>query len=512
MNLLDAIIGLSYGFAGLLSVENLLAVFIGAVLGTVVGVLPGLGPVSTMAILLPITLSMGPAAGLVLLTGVFYGAQYGGSTTSILLRIPGEATSVITCLDGYEMTKQNRAGAALTAAAIGSFIAGTIGFVAVTLFALPVSRIAPKLGPPELFAISACGLIVLSNTSGGAFLKNLLMILIGIMLSTVGTDVITGTIRFDYGFYELSRGIEYVPVLIGLFGMAEIIQWTLSKKEQPSQVAKVRICDLYPTREDSRRMLPAMFRGSIVGFLVGLLPGPGAILSTYASYALEKKLSRNPEEFGRGAIEGVAGPESANNSALAGGLIMLLSLGLPFSGVTALLLGALTMHGIAPGPTFIAERPEIFWVFIASLYLGNFVMLILNLPLVPLFVMILRIPMNVLMPLITLICIIGTYSLSNQLIDVWIMLAMGVFGFLMRLFDFQAPPLVLGMVFGPLLEVSLGQSLIMFHNNIWGFWGRPISGVFLGLAVLAPVISELVRFYWWRARQSAISNDQQLSN
>lgn len=501
---MDTLFDLYSGFAGLLSVENLLAVFIGAVLGTVVGVLPGLGPVATMAILLPVTLSMGPAAGLVLLTGVFYGAQYGGSTTSILLRMPGEATSVITCLDGYEMTKQNRAGPALTAAAVGSFIAGTIGFMAITFFALPVSKLAMKLGPPELFAISACGLMVLSNTSGGDFWKNLLMILVGVMLSTVGTDAITGTIRFDYGFYKLSRGIDYIPVLIGLFGMAEIIYWALSRKDQPVPVPRVRIRDLYPKRADSRRMFPAMFRGSIVGFLVGLLPGPGAILSTYASYALEKKLSRRPEEFGHGAIEGVAGPESANNSALAGGLIMLLSLGLPFSGVTAILLGALTMHGIAPGPTFIAERPEVFWVFIASLYLGNLVMLVLNLPLVPLFVMILRIPMRVLMPLITLLCIVGTYSLANQWIDVWIMLIMGGLGFLMRMFDFEAPPLVLGMVFGPLLEVSFGQSLIMFHNDIWGFWSRPISGVFLGLAILVPIISGLVGLYWRRAHKGDI--------
>ncbi len=495
---MDTLLGLYSGFAGLLSAENLLATLVGAVLGTVVGVLPGLGPVATMAILLPITLSMGPAAGLVLLTGVFYGAQYGGSTTSILLRIPGEATSVITCIDGYEMTKQHRAGPALTAAAIGSFIAGTIGFLAITFFALPVSKIALKLGPPELFSISACGLFVLSNTSGGNFWKNLLMILIGVMLSTVGTDAITGTIRFDYGFYQLSRGIDYIPVLIGLFGMAEIIHWALSKNEQPVPVAKVRIRDLYPRREDSRRMFPAMFRGSIVGFLVGLLPGPGAILSTYASYALEKKISKRPQEFGHGAIEGVAGPESANNSALAGGLIMLLSLGLPFSGVTAILLGALTMHGIAPGPTFIAERPEVFWVFIASLYLGNLVMLILNLPLVPLFVMILRIPMRILVPLITLICIIGTYSLANQWVDVWIMLLMGVFGFLMRVFDFEAPPLVLGMVFGPLLEGSFQQSLVMFNNNVWGFWARPISGLFLGLAIVIPIVGGLIKLYWRR--------------
>jgi putative tricarboxylic transport membrane protein len=495
----DTLAGLYSGFAGLLSAENLLATLTGAVLGTVVGVLPCLGPVATMAILLPITLSMGPAAGLVLLTGVFYGAQYGGSTTSILLRIPGEATSVITCLDGYEMTKQNRAGPALTAAAIGSFIAGTIGFIAITLFALPVSKLALKFGPPELFSISACGLLVLSNTSGGNFWKNLMMIFVGVMLATVGTDAITGTVRFDYGFYKLSRGIDYIPVLIGLFGMAEIIHWALSRKAEPAPVAKVRMRDLYPTREDTRRMVPAMFRGSIVGFLVGLLPGPGAILSTYASYALEKKLSRRPQEFGHGAIEGVAGPESANNSALAGGLIMLLSLGLPFSGVTAILLGALTMHGIAPGPTFIAERPEVFWIFIASLYLGNVVMLILNLPLVPLFVAILRIPMRVLVPLITLMCIVGTYSLANQWVDVWIMLATGAFGLLMRVFDFEAPPLVLGMVFGPLLEVSFGQSLVMFNNNLMGFWARPLSGIFLGLAILIPVVSGLVKLYWRRS-------------
>ncbi len=500
--MLETLSGLLNGFSGLMTVENLVATFLGAFLGTIVGVLPGLGPVATMAILLPITMGMSPTAGLVLLAGIFYGAQYGGSTTSILLSIPGEATSVITILDGYAMTKKNRAGAALTAAAIGSFIAGTMGYLALTFFSVPVAALAPKLGPPEYFAISVCGLIILANTSGGAFSKNMLMVLVGIMLSTVGIHYISGTTRFDFGYYRFGKGIDYVPVLIGLFGMAEVIQWILSKTELPATTFKLRLRDLYPTRTEARRMLAPMFRGGVIGFLVGLLPGPGAILATYASYAFEKKISKHPEEFGQGAIEGVAGPESANNSSMAGGLIMLLSLGLPFSGVTALLLGALQMQGLSPGPTFIREYPQVFWVFVASLFLGNLVMLILNLPLLPLFALILRIPMKILMPLVSLICIIGTYSLSNELMDVWIMLIMGMIGFAMRLFAFQAPPLILGMVFGPLMEKSFGQSTIMFQDHLLRFLGRPVTCMFFGIALLVLGINVFLNLCRYRSRSA----------
>jgi len=324
------------------------------------------------------------------------------------------------------------------------------------------------------------------------------MLVAGILLATVGMDPISGLIRFDFGFYLLAKGIGYVPALIGLFGMGEVITWTLSKKTGPTKLPPVRFRDLYPTREEWRRMPVPIFRGGIVGFFIGLLPGPAAITATYVAYTVEKKFAKRPEEFGHGAIEGVAGPESANNSASAGQMVPLLSLGLPFSAYTAMLLGALQMQGITPGPLFIVRRPDVFWVLIASFYLGNIVLLCLNLPLVGLFSLVLRIPMWILMSVVTLICTVGTYSIDNQLLDVWVMLAFGIIGFLMRRFDYQAPPFVLGMVFGPLLEHSFIQSVRLFHGNILGFWQRPISGTILTIPFLALIIIGLIK--WLRRK------------
>lgn len=484
---MEALVNLSHGFSALLTIPNLAAVLVGCLIGTMVGVLPGLGPSATMAILLPITLGMGPATGLIILSGVLFGSQYGGSITSILLRIPGEASSVITCLDGNEMAKKGRAGAALAASAVGSFVAATIGLIGLTIFAMPLARFALKLGPPEYFAIALVGLLVLANVSGGSFLRCMAMVVAGAALTTVGTDPILGSPRFSTVFLPAGKEIDYIPVLMGLFGMAEIINWVMTRERYPQIATSVRFRDLYPTREEWRRMLAPILRGGVVGFFVGLLPGPGAVTSTYVSYAMERKISKRPEEFGRGAIEGVAGPESANNAGAVGQMVPLLSLGLPFSALTAILLGCIQMQGITPGPMFIARQPEIFWLVIASFYLGNVVLLCLNFPLVGVFAMILRIPMWILMSVVTLICIVGTYSLGNELSDVWIMLIFGVIGVLMRRFDFDPAPLVLGMVFGPLMERSLTQSLILFDGNIFGFWERPVSAVILnvGLAFVA---------------------------
>ncbi len=482
--MIDALFNLASGFKGLISFMNLVAVFAGAAIGTIVGILPGLGPAATIAILLPLTLGMGPTAGLIMLAGIFFGSQYGGAITSILLRIPGEASSVMTCLDGYEMTKRGRAGAALTASAVGSFFAATIGFVGLTLFAIPLARFALKFGPPEFFVISVVGLSVLIGASGGSFLKNLTMVVLGLMLSSVGTDPIVGSIRFDFGFSPLSKGIDYVPVLIGIFGMAEVIHWTITREKYTEEIKSIRFRDLYPTREEWRRMMPAIFRGGVIGFFVGLLPGPGAITATYVSYAVEKKTSKRPEEFGHGAIEGVAGPESANNAGSVGQMVPLLALGLPFSAVTAMMLGALQMQGIATGPMFIVQQPDIFWTLIASFYVGNLVLLCFNLPLIGIFALVLRTPMWVLMSVVTLLCIVGTYSLGNEMIDVWIMVIFGVIGFFMRRFEYEAAPLVLGMVFGPIMEGSLSQSMILFQGNILGLWGRPVSASILSIAIL----------------------------
>lgn len=490
---MEPLINLINGFKGLITLTNLGSVFVGSVLGTVVGILPGLGPGATIAILLPVTLGMGSTAGLIMLSGIIFGAQYGGSTTSILLHIPGEASSVITCLDGYEMTKKGRAGAALTAAAIGSFIAATIGFIGLTIFAMPLARFALKFGPPEYFAIALVGLIVLTNISGGSVLKNTIMVVVGIMLSTIGTDTVSGSTRFDFGSYLLGKGIDYVPVLIGLFGMGEIINWTITKETSPKKLLPVRFRDLYPTREEWRRMISPIFRGGGIGFFTGLIPGPATITSTFLSYTVEKKISKHPEEFGHGAIEGVAGPESANNAAAVGQLVPLLSLGLPFSIYPAMLMGALQMQGITPGPLFIIRHSDIFWVLIASFYLGNFVLLFFNLPMVGVFALVLRIPMWILMSVVTLICIVGTYSLGNDLFDVWVMLGSGIIGYLMQRFDYEAPPLVLGMVFGPILERSLVQSMLLFNGNVSGFWGRSISGTILTLPLLVFLIIALIK-------------------
>lgn len=490
---METLINLIDGFKGLITLTNLGSVFVGTVLGTVVGILPGLGPGATMAILLPLTLGMEPAAGLIMLSGIIFGAQYGGSTTSILLHMPGEASSVITCLDGYEMTKKGRAGAALTAAAIGSFIAATISFIGLTIFAMPLARFALKFGPPEYFALALVGLIVLTNISGGSVLKNIIVVVIGIMLSTVGADTVSGSPRFDFGIYFLGRGIDYIPVLIGLFGMGEIIKWVITKEVSPKRLITIRLRDLYPTREEWQRMISPIFRGGGIGFLTGLIPGPATITATFLSYTVERKISKHPEEFGHGAIEGVAGPESANNAATVGQLVPLLSLGLPFSIYPAMLLGALQMQGITPGPLFIIQHPEIFWVLIASFYLGNLVLLCFNLPLVGIFSLVLRIPMWILMSVVTLMCVVGTYSLGNDLFDVWVMLGFGIIGYLMQRFDYEAPPLVLGMVFGPILENSLIQSMLLFNGNVLGFWGRSISGTILSLPLLALLIIALTR-------------------
>ena len=490
---MDILANLMNGFLKLITPGNFGAVLAGTVLGTVVGVLPGLGPAATIAILLPITLGMGPTAGLIMLAGIYYGAQYGGSTTSILMRIPGEASSVMTCIDGFEMSKKGRAGAALTAAAIGSFIAGTIGFIGLTIVAVPLARFALKFGPPEFFTIALCGLIVLSNVTGKSSLRNFAMVLAGLMLSTVGSDPMLALARFTFGKTSLLNGIDYVTVMIGLFGMTEIIDWTITREGEGLRVPKVRFRELYPTREEWRRMFPPIFRGGILGFGIGLLPGPGGVISTYASYALEKRVCRRREELGHGAIEGVAGPEAANNAAVAAKLIPVLSLGLPFTAISAMLLAALMMHGITPGPMFITEHPEIFWVVVAGLYLGNLMLLIFNLPLVGVFAMVLRIPMRVLMPIIALLCIIGTYSLNNSLLDTWIMLISGVIGFWMRRLDFEAPPLILGMVFGRMMETSLNQSLLMFRGDPLKLFLRPISGTFLIVTFLALFITVFLK-------------------
>ena len=472
---------------------NLFACFVGAVIGTLVGVLPGLGPAAAMALVLPLTLKLGPTAGLIMLAGIYYGSMYGGSTTSILVNVPGEPASVVTTLDGYAMARKGRAGAALAIAAIGSFVAGTFSVIALQFFAPLLARSALAFGPAEYFALTVLGIVLLSNLTGKARMKSLIMMMIGLMLSTVGMDPVGGVERFSFGITSAQGGISFIAITAGLFGVAEVISF-LAEKEKPFEITPVKFRELYPNREEMKRSMAPMARGSVLGFLIGLLPGPAATIAAFASYGLERRLSKRKEEFGRGAIEGVAGPESANNAAAGGAMIPLLSLGLPFTPTTAVLLGGMLLHGITPGPFLMRDRPDVFWGVIGSFYLGNAMLLILNLPLVGIFAKIVRVAPKYLMPTVLVLCVIGAYGDNSNLFDVWVMLGAGVAGYLMRRFDYEPAPLVVGLVLGTVMERSLRQTLIISRGNVSGLWESPISAIILVVAVLVAVSPVLIRF------------------
>jgi putative tricarboxylic transport membrane protein len=498
MNPLD---GLAFGFSVALDASNILAVFIGAMVGTFVGVLPGLGPAGALAMLLPITVGLRPETALIMLAGIYYGAMYGGSTTSILVNMPGETASVVTCIDGYQMALKGRAGPALTVAAVGSFLAGTIGTVGLMLFAPPLAQFALSFGPPEYFAIALLGLLALSRISGGSFWKGLFILALGLALATVGIDLISGMTRYCLGSVFLMQGIELVPVAMGLFGMAEVLLVAERAGGLP-HVTAVRLRELVPNLSEWRRSVFPMLRGSIIGFLIGLLPGPSATISAFASYKVERRISKYSEEFGHGAIEGVAGPESANNASTCAHLIPMLSLGIPLGAVMALLMAALMMQGVQPGPLLIQEHPRIFWGVVASMYMGNVALLILNLPLVGMWVSFLRIPQPILMASILIFMLVGTYSVNNSVFDVIVLVAMGVIGYVLRKLKFDIPPLVVAVILGPILEKSFRQSLYMSRGSGLIFFQRPISAILLILTLvvlLAPLFSMLVR-KWGRGR------------
>jgi putative tricarboxylic transport membrane protein len=484
--------GLIYGFTVALTPTNLLACFVGALVGTIVGVLPGIGPVGAMALLLPSTFALEPTTALIMLAGIYYGAMYGGSTTSILVNVPGEAGSVVTLLDGYQMTRKGRAGAALCIAAVGSFVAGTVGVLGIMLAAGWLADLAIRFGPPEYFAITLGGLLLLSRLSGGSVLHSLVMVAIGLAVGTVGMDTVSALRRFTFGSIALSQGIDLVPVIMGLYGVAEVLLLA-EQGVAKALIVSVRLKDLLPTREEWRRSWAPIGRGSVVGFLTGLIPGPAAVLSTFIAYNLEKKVSRTPERFGHGAIEGVAAPESANNAATAGAMIPLLSLGIPFSPATAILLGALVIHGLQPGPLLIVQRPEVFWGFVASMYIGNFLLLILNLPLVGLFVSVLRLPQHVLATLVLLLCLVGAFSLSNSHLDLWILVVFGVFGYALRKLHVDASPLVVALVLGPMMEKTLRQSLSITQGSLVELVMRPLTLAILAIPVLALAVPPLLR-------------------
>jgi len=470
------------GFATAFTPANMMYALMGCLIGTMVGVLPGVGPLAGISMLLPTTFGLDTTAAIILLAGIYYGAMYGGSTTSILMRIPGEAASVMTAIDGYAMARKGRAGPALAIAAIGSYVAGTISVVGLMFLAPPLARFALGFGPPEYFCLLACGLVVLSYMTGGSIPKNLSMITLGLLVGTIGIDQMSGYFRFSYGVTALGDGVGLVPVAVGLFGISEILATAGSPEVR--EVVKPRFRDLLPSVQEFRDSGWPILRGTVLGFMIGIIPGSAHIISTFVSYAIERRVSKHPEKFGQGAIEGVAGPESANNAASEGALVPLLALGVPTGPVPAVLLAALMVHGITPGPLFIKEQPQIFWGLIASMYVGNLVLLLLNLPLVSLFVNLLRVPYKILYPTILLFCVVGVYAVNSSMVDVAIMSVMGVLGYLLRKMDFETAPLVLGVVLAPIIEFSFRQALAMSGGTYTIFIERPIAATFLAVGLI----------------------------
>lgn len=482
---MDTFAGLINGFSIALTPINVLFAFLGALFGTAVGVLPGLGPAATIALLLPAIYAIdSPVTAIILMAGIFYGSMYGGSTTSILLNLPGEAASVVTCIDGYQMARKGRAGVALGIAAIGSFVAGTVGVIGLTLFAPPIAEFALSFGPPEKFSLAFVGLLMAVTLSGSSVVKGLVMMAMGLLLASVGLDPISGKTRFSFGVIELQSGFDFVTIAMGVFGLGEIFYGLESVIK--SEVASTNVGPVWPTMRDWVAARMAILRGTLVGFFIGVIPGGGAVISSLVSYAVEKKVSKRPEEFGQGAVEGVAGPESANNAASSSSFIPLLTLGIPGNASIAMIFAALLIKGVTPGPFLIQEHPDVFWGVIASMYIGNVMLLVLNLPLVGLWAQLVRVPFGIMAPVIILFTAIGSYSIQGQAFDIYCLVGFGLFGYLLRKLRFEPGPLVLAFVLGPMVEGSMRQSLLMSGGSFSIFVERPISMALLGLfAVLA---------------------------
>jgi putative tricarboxylic transport membrane protein len=494
---------LGVGFAVALQPTNLLYCFVGVFIGTLIGVLPGIGPVGAMSLLFPVTFKASPEAAIIMLAGIYYGAMYGGSTTSILVNIPGEAASVVTCLDGYQMARKGRAGPALGMSAMGSFIGGTLSILGLMLLAPPLSQFALKFGPAEYFSLMVLGLSILIYLAHGSMLKALIMAGFGIVLGLIGLDSINARPRLTFDRLELVDGIGIVPLVMGLFGIGEV----LLNVEQAlkREVFDTRIRGLMPTARDWVESRFAIVRGSLVGFFLGILPGGGAVISSFLAYALEKRISKHPERFGKGAIEGVASPEAANNAATGGAFIPLMTLGVPPNVIMALLLGAFMVHGVQPGPLMMTQNPGLFWGVIASMYIGNAMLLVLNLPLIGMWVQVLKVPYKILFPLILLFCLIGVYSVSNTTFDIYVMLVFGVVGYLMKKLDYEPAPLVLAFVLGPMLENNLRKALILSQGGFDIFVTRPISAVCLAVAFVLLVSPLIPR---GRARRETIAMEE----
>ncbi|WP_313622130.1 tripartite tricarboxylate transporter permease [Achromobacter sp.] len=477
---------LMLGFSVAFTPENLTYAFIGCLLGTLVGVLPGLGPVPTIAMLLPITYVLPPTAGLIMLAGIYYGTQYGGSTTAILVNLPGETSAVVTVLDGHQMARNGRAGAALSLAAIGSFFAGSVATVLIAAFAPPLAEVAFAFGPAEYFSLMALGLIGAVVLASGSLPKAICMILLGLLLGMVGTDVNSGVARYDFSIPELQDGIDFAIVAMGVFGLSEIMA-NLELKENRVEITD-KVGSLYPSREEFREAAPAILRGTALGSALGILPGGGSVLSAFASYTLEKKLSKEPQRFGKGHPAGLAGPESANNAGAQTSFIPLLTLGIPGNAVMALMVGAMTIHNIQPGPQVMSSHPELFWGLIASMWIGNLMLVILNLPLIGIWVKLLRVPYRMLFPAILVFCTIGVYSLNYNAFDIFMFAIFGIIGYVWSKLGCEGAPLLLGLVLGPMMEENFRRALLLSRGEFSTFVTRPLSATLLGLAAILLVL------------------------
>jgi TctA family transporter len=486
MELLD---NLALGFSVALTMQNIAYCLLGCLLGTLIGVLPGIGPLPTVAMLLPITYVLPPIAGLIMLAGIYYGAQYGGSTTAILVALPGETSAVVTVLDGHQMARNGRAGAALAIAALGSFFAGCVATFLLAGFAPPLAEVAFEFGPAEYFSLMVLGLVGAVVLASGSLPKAICMILLGLLLGMVGTDVNSGVARFDFGIPELQDGIDFAVVAMGVFGFAEIMS-NLELKDQRVDITD-KVGNLFPNRQEIKEAWPAVVRGTALGSALGILPGGGAVLSSFASYTLEKKLSRQPERFGKGHPAGLAGPESANNAASQTSFIPLLTLGIPGNALTALLVGAMTIHNIQPGPQVMTSHPDLFWGLIVSMWIGNLMLIILNLPLVGIWIKLLKVPYRILFPAILVFCTIGVYSLNYNVFDIWVTAAFGFVGYVWSKLRCEGAPLLLGLVLGPMMEENFRRALLLARGDFTTFVTRPLSASLLGAALLMVIIVAL---------------------
>lgn len=484
------------GLIGALTYQNLFAALAGALAGSLIGVLPGLGPVAGIAILLPISYGLSPTTGLIMMAAIYYGAMYGGSTTAILLNLPGEEASVVTCIDGFKMTKKGRAGAALTIVAVGSFIGGTAAVIGVMLFSPPLAKFAIVFGPAEFFALLTGGLVIFSRIAGGTLAAGIFPMSVGLVLSTVGTEAITGLNRFTFGLDDLLLGITLVSFAVGLFGVSEIMSMVENFEDQVKPI-KVKLRDMWPTRKEWRRTWAPYARGSVLGFVIGLLPGARTVMASFISYRLEKAISPHRHEFGEGAVEGVAGPETANNAAATSTMVPLLALGIPTGAVTALMYSALLVHDVQPGPLLMSQHPEIFFGVIMSMYVGNVILLILNVPLIGLWVSLLRIPQHVFLPVILLLAFIGSYSVNSAMLDLWLLPVFAIVGYVFRKLDFTLAPMVIALVLGPMIEKHLREGLVMSLGDASVFYTSPIA-----IAIWVLVFIVVTLGFWQRVASS----------